>query len=169
MIDRSIFMNYTICMKKLKKSEWVAVTVAIFVVGFFFIFGQNLIILLNSMNGGNTNDIKNMDTKGLNMVDTVLGTGETATPGARVTVNYVGKFTDGTVFDSSIARNEPFQFVLGAGQVIAGWDKGIVGMREGGSRILTVPASLGYGPNDYGPIPGGSTLVFEVQLLKVEK
>jgi FKBP-type peptidyl-prolyl cis-trans isomerase len=139
------------------------------VVGFFFIFGQNLIILLNSMNGGNTNDIKNMDTKGLNMVDTVLGTGETATPGARVTVNYVGKFTDGTVFDSSIARNEPFQFVLGAGQVIAGWDKGIVGMREGGSRILTVPASLGYGPNDYGPIPGGSTLVFEVQLLKVEK
>ena len=76
---------------------------------------------------------------------------------------------DGKVFDTSLARKEPFQFVLGVGQVIKGWDDGIVGMRVGGKRILSVPPELGYGPNDYGPIPGNSTLIFEVELLKVDR
>jgi FKBP-type peptidyl-prolyl cis-trans isomerase len=101
--------------------------------------------------------------------DEVVGTGETAVSGDRVTVHYTGKFVDGTTFDSSVARKEPFQFVLGAGQVIAGWDQGIVGMKVGGKRILSIPPELGYGMSDYSTIPGGSTLIFEVELLKVEK
>jgi FKBP-type peptidyl-prolyl cis-trans isomerase len=100
--------------------------------------------------------------------DVVVGGGVAAATGNRVVVHYTGKFIDGNVFDSSVTRGEPFQFVLGAGQVIKGWDEGIVGMRVGGKRILSVPPELGYGANDYGPIPGNSTLIFEVELLKVE-
>ncbi|MFZ2621361.1 MAG: FKBP-type peptidyl-prolyl cis-trans isomerase [Minisyncoccia bacterium] len=101
--------------------------------------------------------------------DILTGTGDTAMSGDRITVHYTGRFTDGKVFDSSVTRGEPFQFVLGVGQVIKGWDNGIAGMKVGGKRILTVPPELGYGANDYGPIPGNSTLIFDVELLKVEK
>ncbi|MES2213406.1 MAG: FKBP-type peptidyl-prolyl cis-trans isomerase [Patescibacteria group bacterium] len=101
--------------------------------------------------------------------DRVVGTGDEATVGSIVTVHYVGHFVDGKVFDSSVARGEPLKFTLGGGQVIEGWDKGIVGMKVGGTRVLSVPPEMGYGMSDYGPIPGGSTLIFEVQLLKVEK
>lgn len=108
----------------------------------------------------------------LQITDEVVGTGATAEPGDTVTVTYTGMFTDGTVFDAS--ANHPdiaggFPVVLGAGQVIKGWDEGLVGMKEGGKRRLVVPPELGYGANDYGPIPGSSTLVFEVELVKVEK
>lgn len=105
----------------------------------------------------------------LGVQDTVVGGGDTAAPGDRVTVHYTGKFLDGRVFDSSVVRGEPLQFVLGRGQVIEGWDKGVAGMRVGGTRMLTIPPEMGYGAQDYGPIPGGSTLIFEVQLLKVDK
>jgi FKBP-type peptidyl-prolyl cis-trans isomerase len=152
-------------MKNLEQKEWVAVVVAIFVVGFFFIFGQSLISLF-------TNENSKMSTSQkpeLLAEDVVVGTGEEAFSGDRVVVHYTGRFVDGRVFDSSVSRNEPFQFVLGVGQVIQGWDQGILGMRVGGKRILSVPPELGYGPNDYGPIPGNSTLIFEVELLKVEK
>lgn len=151
-------------MKTLQTKEWVAVTVAIFVVGFFFVFGPGLLSLF-------TNKINTVNTQspGLSSQDTTVGVGEEALVGNRVTVHYTGKFVDGTVFDSSVTRGEPFQFVLGGGQVIKGWDEGIVGMRVGGKRILSIPPELGYGPNDYGPIPGGSTLIFEVELLKVER
>ena len=155
-------------MKKLHTKEWIAIIIAVFVVGFFFIFGQSLLTAFtNATSGTNQN---NMNT-GLGIKDTVIGMGDEAVVGTRVTVHYTGHLTDvnGKVFDSSVARNEPFQFVLGAGQVIEGWDKGIVGMKIGGSRVLTIPPTMGYGMQDYGPIPGGSTLVFEVQLLKVEK
>ena len=106
----------------------------------------------------------------LQIIDETVGTGAVAAAGDTVTVNYVGAFTDGKVFDASANHGSTgFTFHLGAGQVIKGWDEGIVGMREGGKRKLVIPASLGYGPNDYGPIPGNSTLVFEVELLKVQK
>lgn len=104
--------------------------------------------------------------------DEVVGTGATAAAGDKVTVNYVGAFTNGTVFDASASHPETvngFTFTLGAGSVIKGWDEGVVGMKVGGTRQLAVPASLGYGPNDYGPIPGNSTLIFKVELLKVQK
>ncbi len=112
------------------------------------------------------------DVTQLQVTDEVVGTGATAVAGNSVTVNYVGSFTNGTVFDASASHPETangFTFVLGAGQVIKGWDDGVAGMKVGGKRKLVVPASLGYGPNDYGPIPGNSTLVFEVELLKVQK
>lgn len=150
-------------MKKLNKNEWIAVTVSVFVVGFFFIFGQPLMSLLTGVNNNQNNSQYNMAQ------DVVYGTGEEAKTGDRVVVHYTGRFVDGNVFDSSFSRNEPFQFVLGAGQVIQGWDVGIVGMKVGGKRVLSIPPELGYGMQDYGPIPGGSTLIFEVELLKVER
>jgi FKBP-type peptidyl-prolyl cis-trans isomerase len=100
--------------------------------------------------------------------DLIVGTGEEAVTGKTVTVNYIGTFTNGTKFDASYDRNQPFSFTLGAGGVIEGWDKGVVGMKVGGKRKLTIPSDMAYGPNDYNGIPGGSTLIFEIELLKVE-
>jgi FKBP-type peptidyl-prolyl cis-trans isomerase len=159
-------VGYNLYMKKLDTKEWVAVIVAVLVVGFFFIFGQTLV---NLFTGNNSQTSGMAQTPQVQINDTLMGSGEIAEAGDRVIVHYTGKFTNGTVFDSSLSRNEPFQFVLGSGQVIQGWDEGIAGMREGGKRTLIVPPSLGYGMSDYGPIPGGSTLVFDVELLKVEK
>lgn len=104
----------------------------------------------------------------LNIEDVKVGDGDEAVAGKNVTVHYVGTFPDGSKFDSSRDRGTPFSFVLGSGNVIQGWDQGVVGMKVGGVRKLVVPPSLGYGPNDYGSIPGNSTLLFEVELLKVE-
>ena len=103
----------------------------------------------------------------LEIVDLTVGTGATAVNGDTVTVNYVGTLTNGTKFDSSIDRGQPFTFVLGAGKVIAGFDQGIAGMKVGGKRKLTIPPSLGYGINPQGTIPGNSTLIFEVDLLSI--
>ena len=106
---------------------------------------------------------------GLQIQDEVVGTGTEAITGKKVTVNYVGTLTDGTKFDSSYDRNQPFSFNLGAGEVIKGWDEGVSGMKVGGKRKLTIPSSLGYGDAGVpGAIPGGATLIFEVELLKVE-
>lgn len=106
--------------------------------------------------------------------DLTVGTGATATAGRIVSVHYTGWLYDssktdnkGTQFDSSVGRGA-FSFVLGAGQVIAGWDQGVAGMRVGGKRRLVIPPSLGYGSATVGPIPGNSTLVFEVELLGVQ-
>ena len=108
------------------------------------------------------------------MTDLTVGTGATATAGHSVSVNYTGWLYDatkpdnkGTQFDSSIGRG-PFSFLLGAGQVIAGWDQGVAGMKVGGSRRLIIPPSLGYGASGTGPIPGNATLVFDVTLLGVQ-
>ncbi len=104
--------------------------------------------------------------------DLVVGKGAVAKAGDMVTVNYTGKLTNGTVFDSSEKPGRtPFQFHLGAGQVIKGWDQGVAGMRVGGKRLLTIPPELGYGSagTPGGPIPPNATLIFTVKLLKVEK
>ena len=104
---------------------------------------------------------------GLVSQDLVVGTGATAASGDLVTVNYVGTLTSGAKFDSSYDRNQPFTFRLGAGQVIAGWDQGVVGMKVGGKRRLTIPPRLGYGSQANGPIPANSTLIFEIELLSI--
>ena len=105
----------------------------------------------------------------LQKTDLVVGTGAEATSGKRVTVHYVGTLTNGSKFDSSRDRDEPFDFVLGRGQVIKGWDQGVLGMREGGKRKLVIPADMGYGKRGFPPvIPPDSTLVFEVELLSVD-
>lgn len=104
----------------------------------------------------------------LNSIDTVVGTGRTAEVGDTVFVHYTGRLTDGTIFDSSIPRNEPFSFQLGMGHVIQGWEIGIQGMKVGGKRTLTIPPELGYGAQAVGTIPANSTLVFEVELIDVK-
>jgi FKBP-type peptidyl-prolyl cis-trans isomerase len=100
--------------------------------------------------------------------DITNGDGATAESGKTITVHYTGTLQDGTKFDSSVDRNEPFTFVLGAGQVIKGWEQGFQGMKVGGKRKLTIPAELAYGNNAVGAIPANSTLIFEVQLLDVK-
>ena len=102
------------------------------------------------------------------MEDTKVGTGAEAVAGKKVTVNYVGTLTDGTKFDSSIDRGQPFTFTLGAGEVIKGWDQGVAGMKVGGERKLTIPPELGYGSSAQGSIPANSTLIFDVTLLDVQ-
>ncbi|TGM33052.1 FKBP-type peptidyl-prolyl cis-trans isomerase [Leptospira levettii] len=100
--------------------------------------------------------------------DTKQGLGKEAIRGTTVVVHYTGKLTNGKVFDSSVDRGEPFSFQLGQGQVIQGWERGIVGMKEGGKRKLTIPPKFGYGDRAVGPIPANSTLVFDVELIKVK-
>lgn len=98
-----------------------------------------------------------------------VGDGTPAVAGKNVTVHYTGWLTNGKKFDSSLDRNQPFVFRLGAGQVIRGWDQGVVGMKVGGKRKLTIPSNLAYGERGAGSvIPPNSTLLFEVELLKVE-
>lgn len=96
------------------------------------------------------------------------GTGDEATAGKQVSVHYTGWLTNGTKFDSSVDRGQPFQFTLGAGMVIKGWDQGVAGMKVGGKRKLTIPPEMGYGAGGFGSvIPPNSVLVFEVELLGV--
>jgi FKBP-type peptidyl-prolyl cis-trans isomerase len=106
---------------------------------------------------------------GLTYEDLVVGDGDEATgAGCTVTVHYTGWLEDGTRFDSSVDRNEPFKFPLAVGYVIPGWDEGVTGMKVGGKRRLTVPSELGYGQKGAGGvIPPNATLIFEVELLDV--
>lgn len=116
------------------------------------------------------------DVNALVKDDKVVGTGAEARPGMTVSVHYTGWLyapaaadKRGQKFDSSKDRNDPFNFPLGAGQVIAGWDEGVAGMKVGGTRILTIPSSMGYGARGAGgDIPPNAALVFEVELLGVK-
>jgi FKBP-type peptidyl-prolyl cis-trans isomerase len=104
----------------------------------------------------------------LKIDDLKTGDGAEAVSGTTVSVHYTGWLTDGTKFDSSVDRGQPFQFKLGSGQVIQGWDKGVAGMKVGGKRKLTIPPEMGYGARGAGGvIPPNATLVFEVELLGV--
>lgn len=106
-------------------------------------------------------------SSGLRYEDIQCGEGTAAARGDSVTVHYTGTLEDGEEFDSS-RGGEPFQFNLGGGDVIEGWEEGVVGMREGGTRKLTIPPELGYGESGYPPIiPPDSTLIFEIELLEV--
>lgn len=106
---------------------------------------------------------------GITIVEEEPGDGATAVPGKLITVHYTGTFEDGTVFDSSVQRGEPFVFLLGAGQVIEGWDRGVVGMQVGGTRTLRIAPEYAYGDMQNGPIPPNSTLIFEIELLDVSE
>ncbi|MEO0324116.1 MAG: FKBP-type peptidyl-prolyl cis-trans isomerase [Myxococcota bacterium] len=100
--------------------------------------------------------------------DIEVGTGDEAVAGKPVSVHYTGTLTDGTKFDSSLDRGQPFKFGLGGGQVIKGWDEGVAGMKVGGKRKLTIPPEKAYGARGFPPvIPPNSTLVFTIELLAV--
>ena len=106
---------------------------------------------------------------GLQIEELTVGSGNAATAGKKVSVHYTGWLTNGTKFDSSKDRGEPFVFPLGQGHVIKGWDEGVAGMKVGGKRKLTIPPQLGYGARGAGGvIPPNATLVFEVELLDVK-
>lgn len=96
------------------------------------------------------------------------GSGKEVFGGDYIIIHYEGKLTDGTKFDSSYDRGEPFKVRIGVGQVIEGWDMGVVGMKVGGKRRLTIPSKLAYGDQEIGSIPANSTLVFEVELIAIE-
>jgi peptidylprolyl isomerase len=129
--------------------------------------------------GADGNDKKKEDSKkeevittksGLKYVDQKVGDGKVAKAGDTVSVHYTGTLTNGKKFDSSLDRKEPFEFKLGAGMVIKGWDEGVAGMKEGGKRKLIIPPDLAYGNREVGKglIPANSTLIFEVELLRVK-
>lgn len=121
---------------------------------------------------GSMPDVSDMQATGagLDFKDIVVGTGAEATDGKQVTVNYTGWLrSNGQKFDSSKDHGQPFTFTLGAGNVIQGWDKGVAGMKVGGTRILVIPPELGYGATGAGGvIPPNATLVFQVELLDVK-
>jgi FKBP-type peptidyl-prolyl cis-trans isomerase len=126
----------------------------------------------NTSNTPKTNSMNpttsNTNPSSLQITDIRVGTGAEAKAGQQVTVNYLGTLTNGTKFDSSYDRGQPFTFQLGVGQVIQGWDQGFQGMKVGGKRKLIIPAELAYGNRAIGSIPANSTLVFEVELLDVK-
>ena len=169
-------------MKKLETREWIGVTVAVIAAVILF-FGNTIwnslfkkeptekpvSALINSTGTSTQPTMKNISTiKGLEIYDLQVGTGIEAVAGKKVTAHYVGTLSDGTKFDSSLDRGQPFEFNLGAGQVIKGWDVGIAGMKVGGVRALVISPELGYGAQAIGAIPANSTLVFQVQLLGVK-
>lgn len=142
----------------------IAVVVVLLVVGVFFILG---LPFDNSLFGGVSAQQASVGQTQLVVQDVLEGSGQPAAAGDTLVVHYTGRLEDGTVFDTS-AGGEPYTFVLGAGEVIAGWDQGLVGVQTGTKRLLLVPPTLAYGSVDYGPIPGDSTLIFEVDVVEVK-
>ena len=162
-------------MKKLNKKEAIAVFVGIGLLTYLF-FRDPLMALfnLNMQNSNNPTDSTESATQNLPQTkfqskDVSVGSGELAEPGDKLKVHYLGKLVDGRVFDSSFDRGVPIELTLGVGQVIRGWDEGLVGMREGGKRVLTIAPDYGYGSRGVGSIPANSVLIFEVELVDVEK
>jgi peptidylprolyl isomerase len=107
-------------------------------------------------------------SNGLRFKDTKTGTGTRTYAGASVTVYYTGKLADGTIFDTTDGKEEPFTFTIGTGKVIPGWDEGLMNLPTGSITELVIPPALAYGDEDNGSIPGGSTLYFTVEILSVQ-
>lgn len=121
-----------------------------------------------ALNSAATSQTIKKTASGLQYEDLVAGSGNTPSPGKQVTVHYTGWLTDGTKFDSSLDKNQPFTFTIGKGEVVPGWDEGVMTMKIGGKRKLIIPPELGYGAAGAGGvIPPNATLVFEVILLDV--
>jgi len=173
----------------MSRNEWIAVGAGIVVILLFFvllgparglIIGTNLQPAVTNNTVNTTNAFFSFDPNklvgspsGLLVQDVVVGSGAEAVAGKTVSVHYTGVLSDGTKFDSSLDRGEPFSFALGAGGVIRGWDEGVVGMKVGGKRVLVIPSELAYGdagipgPNGTYFIPPKATLIFQVELLGV--
>ena len=155
-----------------KTNFFVVLAVILAIIGFaaLFVYSQGLKNeekVSSSIDSQKTSEDNNSPAA-LQTTDLVVGMGSEAKDGDTVSVNYIGTLEDGTKFDSSYDRNQPFSFTIGAGNVIQGWDQGIPGMKEGGKRKLVIPYQLAYGEEGRPPqIPPKATLIFEVQLLKI--
>lgn len=159
-------------MRKLSKGEWVAAAVAVVFVS-YTLFGANIMSFFqkNTMNEESQTAavVKSgvvQDPSGVKTEDIVVGQGAEVKQGDRVSAHYVLSLSGGTVIQNSKDMGVPFQFTLGAGEVIPGWEKGFAGMKVGGVRTITIPPELAYGANQAGPIPPNSTLVFVVELVE---
>lgn len=141
--------------------------VSVVVLSVLIIFGQNAGWIKTNKKTNQAAMITKDD--GLIIKDISEGSGKAARIGDVLIVNYSGTLMDGTEFDSSYKRQQPFRFQLGAGQVIRGWEEGFEGMKIGGKRELTIPPDLGYGSNEVGPIPANSTLKFMVELVDITR
>ncbi len=161
-------------MKKLSKKEWVAVGAAIVFVG-YTLFGADVSGLFQNNNNNNMDDNSlaaagaPSQNGGVIINDVTIGNGPEVVPGDLVSVNYTLSLSDGTVVQNSKDLGQgPFQFILGAGQVIPGWEMGFKGMKVGGVRTIVIPPELAYGSSQAGPIPPNSTLIFSIELLGAE-
>jgi len=153
----------------MKKVFLIIILVIVIILGIYFVFqgSKN-----NQKSNNNKPQINNnvQEIQGMEMETLKEGTGAEVKNGDTVSVHYVGTLENGTKFDSSIDRGEPFSFTLGAGEVIKGWDLGVLGMKVGEKRKLTIPPDLAYGPGGVpGAIPPNSTLIFEVELLGINQ
>jgi len=146
-----------------KQTIVISIIVLVIIIGIVYFY---LFMPKTNAPGIDKNQIK---SNGLQIQTLKDGDGDGAKVGDTVTVNYIGTLEDGTKFDSSYDRNQPFSFKLGEGRVIKGWEEGILGMKVGEKRKLTIPPGLGYGATGTpgGPIPPNATLIFEVELLKI--
>lgn len=150
---------------------WVGIIIVVGGLVYLFTKSNDATSTMGTSPVATTSTSNTMETTELIIEDEVVGTGTEAKAGDSVTVHYIGSLTNGTVFDASRSHGDQgFTFTLGAGQVIKGWDQGVAGMKVGGKRKLTIPSSLAYGNQAVGGvIPANSTLIFEVELLKVGK
>ena len=151
-------------MKKLNKNQWIAVSLSLAFLTYLLFAAPLMELFSPSVDSFQTR----APQTGLVTEEIEVGEGPLAEPGDILTVHYVGTLSDGQVFDSSLERNLPFSFTLGAGQVIRGWDEGFSGMRVGGRRRLIIAPDYGYGEFGVGTVPPNSTLFFEIELLNAE-
>lgn len=155
----------------MNKSFTIFAFVCILALGIFvyFIFGFNQKASDTASDTVSTSQTTNETVPAdLKIEDIKVGTGKEVKSGDTVVIHYKGTLANGKQFDNSYDRGEPFETQIGVGGVIKGWDIGVVGMKVGGKRKLTIPPSLGYGDQDRGPIPANSTLIFELELLEVK-
>ncbi|PIP87032.1 peptidylprolyl isomerase [Candidatus Campbellbacteria bacterium CG22_combo_CG10-13_8_21_14_all_36_13] len=163
--------------KNLQENIAIVITLAVIVVFFsmsgLISFDKNSgINLASSMSGTQENNVVGEEVSlfdgGVVYVDSVIGEGEEVVSGSLVTIEYLGKFDDGTVFDSSYENDLPIKFIPGIGMVIPGFDAGVMGMRVGGKRTIRIMPEYGYGEDGIGPIPGNAILIFDVEVVGIE-
>lgn len=153
----------------MQKKTLLILLIALAVLGWWYFNKEKEAPALESSDEQQTIMEETKNVTELKIEDLQVGEGQEAVAGDMVSVHYTGWLTDGTKFDSSVDRGTPFEFDLGAGMVIAGWDQGVVGMKVGGKRKLTIPSSLGYGDRGAGALIGpGATLIFDVELLAIK-